>query len=110
MKPIMKSKTTGSKGEYQASDIEITLPDHDCDIDCVLSNGQKITLQFRIESPSLDILLPERMPVYNWRGNDMKPAYIVSKTGCCHNADQLMIPLNPGCLGPDSMGEEVEED
>ena len=72
----------------------------DSDILIVLPGNREVTLQYRSEGPSLDILFPEPWPVNNWEGGDMKPAKSPSgsnKKGCQHIriADQLCIPLDP---------------
>ena len=51
------------------------LPPEDTDISLVLPNGQIIELQWRVESPCLDVCLPEAThPVTCWEGGDLEPA------------------------------------
>lgn len=80
-------------------DKKIKLKDEDSDIVIVLPGNREVTLQYRSEGPSLDILFPEPWPVNNWEGSDMKPAKSPSgnKKDCQHIriADQLCIPLDP---------------
>jgi hypothetical protein len=77
-----------------SKDRTIKLPKEDADIDVVFPNGKTIVLQWRVEGPSLDILLPETLSVHNWRGSEMKPAKRV-RAGMeeVRQADQLCIPL-----------------
>jgi hypothetical protein len=74
----------------------IKVKDEDSDIVIVLPGNREVTLQYRSEGPSLDILFPEPWHVNNWEGSDMKPAKSINKT-CQHIriADQLCIPLDP---------------
>ena len=91
----INQQTTKTKG-YACSDVLVKLPGHDTDIVMQLPNGDEFTLQFRVEGPSLDILLPETNHVHNWVGDDMKPARVPKgQSTNVHNADQLMIPLAP---------------
>ncbi len=69
------------------------------DVDLVLPNGQVISLQYRLEAPSIDVCLPEDLAVTNWTGDDMEPAPEAGplSAGFAHVrlAKQLVIDLNP---------------
>jgi len=80
----------------------IRVKDEDSDIVIVLPGNREVTLQYRSEGPSLDILFPEPWPVNNWEGSEllvwlnMKPAKSINKTTQhIRIADQLCIPLDP---------------
>jgi hypothetical protein len=79
--------------EYKFSDLAVELPTHDADLDVIFPSGKKITLQWRLEGPSLDILLHEPETVYNWTDEEMKPA-LHDASGCCEDVTQLMFPLD----------------
>jgi len=65
------------------------------DIDVVLPNGQVIELQYRLESPSIDVCLPTECRVTNWKGDDMEPAGTNGRGHKHHvrDAKQLVIDL-----------------
>ena len=76
----------------------IELGHEETDVDIVLPNGQIIQLQYRLDSPSIDVWLPEATQVTNWIGDDMEPAPLFG-TGArphVHQAQQLVIDINPG--------------
>jgi hypothetical protein len=58
----------------------VILPDCDCDVILVFPSGKQMEIQCRPSNAdegyngSLDIVLPEDMPVICWEGEDMKPA------------------------------------
>lgn len=60
--------------KYAFSELGITMPDHDADITLDMPGGQHILLQFRIESPSIDIILPEPVVAQSWRDDELTPA------------------------------------
>ena len=65
------------------------------DVVIVLPNKEVVRIQYRRyddDGPSLDILLPEPMPVNNFIGSEMKPAKALSK-GKQHirQADQITL-------------------
>lgn len=73
----------------------IELGDKETDIDVVLPCGKIIQLQYRLESPSIDICLPTECGVTNWIGDDMDPAPPVKTKSHIRLAKQLVIDLNP---------------
>ena len=75
----------------------IDLGHQDTDITLVLPNGQKIELQYRLLSPSIDVCLPEPTSVTNWTGDDMEPAPLAGRkrNPHIHKAQQLVININP---------------
>ena len=73
----------------------VKLQKHDSDIHVMLPNGDIIDIQWRIESPSIDIIFPKPVAVNNWEGEDMKPAPSVNRQSHVRLADQLCIPLDP---------------
>jgi len=73
----------------------IELGHKETDIDLILPRGQLVQLQYRLESPSIDVCLPTECGVVNWQGDDMEPADVVDKQGHIRNAKQLVIDLNP---------------
>ena len=83
--------------QYTISDFAIPIPTNDSDIALHLPDGSEIVIQFRTESNSVDICLPQNMQVINWIGQEMKPA---PKIGLGHvrNCGQLCIELPPNCL------------
>ena len=66
---VVKDETTTAGGE-----VIINLPAHDTDITLRLPNGKLIAIQFRVEQPSIDFILPENCAVNCWKGDDMEPA------------------------------------
>jgi hypothetical protein len=78
----------------------LALPDdRDADIRVTLPNGQVIELQWRVEAPSLDIILPEILPVSVW-GPDMSEAPRCEQAHSAYMADQLVVSLAPDTLYP----------
>jgi hypothetical protein len=65
----------------------------DTDLDLILPNDMVVTLQFREEGNSVDVILPERSAVINWEGTDMKPAKAMKRRQHIRFADQLCIEL-----------------
>ncbi len=47
----------------------IELPDHDVDLEIIMPNGVHAELQWRIETPTLDLCFDRGMVVYNEDGN-----------------------------------------
>ena len=75
----------------------IKVKNEDSDILIVLPGGREVTLQYRTEGPSLDILFPEPWDVNNWNNEKGPMAPAPARIGQQHirNADQLCIPLDP---------------
>jgi len=72
---VTKVETRNQHGShYRSSSVEIKMPHHDTDVALVMPNGKTIECQYRVEGPTLDICLPENLPVTNWQGEDMEPA------------------------------------
>lgn len=76
-------------------DHRIELGHEETNIDVVLPCGKIIQLQYRLESPSIDICLPVECGVTNWAGDDMQPSMPVGKLSHVMWAKQLVIDLNP---------------
>ena len=76
-------------------DHRIELGPGEMNVDLILPRGQLIQLQYRLESPSIDVCLPTECGVTNWEGDDMEPAKVVGKLEHVRNAKQLVIDLNP---------------
>ena len=95
------SRQSTTIGDYNTSNVEINIPAHDTDIDLTLPNGDRIVLQFRLESNTLDVLLPQNLEVHNWLGSDMTPAPKVARNKFQHirRCDQLCVQLPPKALG-----------
>ena len=104
-------KHTGRHTLYGEVDIE--LGDHDADIALVLPNGDKVTLQYRVEAPSIDVCLDTAASVTCWQGDDMDPAPKMTAhpdnpfakklealyaQGHIRYAKQLVIDLDPSQL------------
>jgi hypothetical protein len=86
------------------SNIEVDVPQYDCDITLKFPSGKVIVIQARPSNAeadyngSLDFILPENMGVTNWIGDDMEPAPMVDDgvvSGADHYrlAKQLVIEL-----------------
>lgn len=73
----------------------ICLVNRDRDIDIVLPDGHVVTLQYRREGPSLDILFdaPQHVHVWNNEVGSMAMAPHIRGNKAGHIADQLVIPL-----------------
>lgn len=91
--------------------IKIQLPDQDeCDIDLVFPNGKIMSLQYRLESPSIDICMEEELSVTNWKGDDMEPADPLQEDAPhIRNAKQLVIDFPPEWLDEEDTKEEKVE-
>ena len=87
---LEKDKTPKSTHDHR-----IELGPGEMNVDLILPRGQLIQLQYRLESPSIDVCLPTECGVVNWKGDDMEPADVVDKKGHIRNAKQLVIDLNP---------------
>lgn len=100
---VAKDKTKDTSG-YKHSEVVVDLPKHDTDVTLRLPNGQLMEVQFRVEQPSVDFVLPEDCAVTNWQGDDMEPAKALrGKPGqgsMAHVrlAKQLAIPLDPAVI------------
>ena len=77
---------------YKFTKKEVRLPNHDADVKIVLSNGTSIYLQWRTESPSLDVCFHEKTTVTVWKDTDMTPARL-NKHGFTE-AMQLVFSFN----------------
>jgi len=62
------------RDNYRFGTMEIQLPNYEADIKLVLPNGEHITLQYRLEGPSIDVCMPWDTSVTNWKGDDMEDA------------------------------------
>jgi len=83
---------------YKFDEREVQLEANDTDVNIKLPNGQVISIQFRIESPSIDVILPFAGYVTNWI-DDMNPAR--EGTDNTLIADQIVISLPPNVLEQD---------
>jgi hypothetical protein len=63
-------------GEYKFGYRKVRLPKHDNDLTVTLPGGIIVTLQYRCEGPSLDVLLSEPLSTVVWKDCDMTPARI----------------------------------
>lgn len=62
------------------SEKEIRIKNQDTDVKVVFPNGQHLTLQYRIENQSVDIIMPEEnTPCTVWQGWDMNPAKLTKQ-------------------------------
>lgn len=97
MTELVTHESTNMIDQYAISDVAIAIPANDTDIDLQLPDGSSILIQFRPESNTVDVCLPQNMRVINWIGNQMKPA---PKIGLGHvrNCGQLCIALPDNCL------------
>jgi hypothetical protein len=94
VKSCKTKKNLNSHKGYNYSEAELEMPAHDTDVALIMPNGHRIIVQFRVESPSIDICLPENLPVSNWEGLDMKPApKAFSGADHIRKVDQLCIGL-----------------
>lgn len=78
----------------------VKVKSHDFDLSLLLPNGDAITLQFRPESDTMDVLLPWDTVVYNWKGSDMRPAPQLdsSRPHARRGVDQLCVNLKGRAL------------
>ena len=79
---------------------EINLPsDHECDISLIFPNDKVMQLQYRLESPSIDVVLPDNLSVITWKGDDMEPSESDPfYDGYVRIAKQLVIDFDPAWL------------
>lgn len=99
----VKKIETKRIGHNTYSEMSVQLATHDTDINVLLPNGEQVILQFRVESPSLDIILPGDLPVTNWSGDDMQPAKALRYKGMhmwahIRKAKQLVVSFNEDIL------------
>lgn len=86
--------------------VDIQLPnDAECDINLIFPNGKVMSLQYRLEAPSIDVCFEEKLHVTNWKDN-MEPADAVSwpEHGVqdhIRDAVQLVIDFPPDWLNDD---------
>jgi hypothetical protein len=81
------------------SNVEIKVPKHDLDLTLIFRNGATICLQWREETASLDICLPEdKMPVNCWEGQDLTPAKGVDGQKHVRLCGQICIDMGPKYL------------
>ena len=96
--------------KYVSSDLAVQLPKHDTDITVTFPGGQSVTLQWRVEGPSLDICLEQDETVICWKGDAMEPAPVdphhrtsvqgpSGKAQHVRKAAQLCLPLPADYLG-----------
>lgn len=78
---------------YRFGSCEIKLADHDFDVSLRLPNGDYIMVQFRVDGPSVDIILPTECETINWRGDDMEPAQLVKGSKNVHLSKQVCVCL-----------------
>ena len=57
---------------YKSSAQTIRVPNHDHDITLVLPCGEQITLQYRVESPSLDLCFSRPTGITVWSDGDLR--------------------------------------
>lgn len=57
VKRIEHKRRDHGGGIYEFERIRVNLPDHDCDLDIRLPNGEQYVFQHRIEGPSVDICI-----------------------------------------------------
>ncbi len=73
----------------------LTLPDHDADLNIVFPGGQKAVLQWRLDTPCLDLCFDRPVEVFN-ECEDMQPAPANQSRPEHHiGVVQLVIPLKP---------------
>lgn len=93
----MKATTsTQVSGDRRHGTVRVELPqDHEADVILVMPGGQEITLQYRLESPSIDICLPQPLLVTNWKDGDLTPAQTDKKHPNMLKVQQTCIDLPP---------------
>jgi len=74
---------------------QIQLKHEETDIDIVLPTGVVIELQYRLEAPSIDVVLPHETSITNWSGDDMEPAPKSFAMEHVRLAKQIVIDLDP---------------
>jgi len=93
--PELQAQTTvTSRQSYRFGTVEVTLPHHECDVNLRLPHGEVIALQYRLESPSIDVVMPDNVAVTNWEGDDMQPAKSI-KRAHIRKAKQIVLDLFP---------------
>lgn len=83
--------------DYECLFVEgtIQLAEHDADLNIVFPGGQRAVLQWRTETPSLDLCFDPPVDVFN-DGPDMEPAPAAKGRPEQHvGVVQLVIPLLP---------------
>lgn len=83
--------------EFQTGRAVVYLPpNQEMDVDLVFPNGKTMQLQYRLESPSIDVCLPTECDVTCWQGDDMEPAKASPEfDGHVRFAKQLVIDFDP---------------
>ncbi len=72
----------------------LALPSHDADLNIVFPGGQRAVLQWRVDTPSLDLCFDQPVDVFN-DAEDMRPADAGPRRAQCVGVVQLVIPLRP---------------
>lgn len=82
-----------------SDEVTLQLPDHDFDVRLRLPNGEEVEVQWRIENPSMDIILDENRTVVNYKGDELEPAPKVKNCPAyVRHAKQLTIGFSPDAL------------
>ncbi len=69
------SAITDVMGDRKFGTVTVELPQtYEANVILVFPSGQQITLQYRLESPSIDICMPEPLPIENWCDENLTPA------------------------------------
>ena len=107
----VKKVETKRSGHHTYSEMSVQLAAHDTDINVLLPNGERVILQFRVESPSLDIILPGDLPVANWEGDDMQaakpfPGYRRNKSAHILKTKQMVVNLPESVLDDATIDEK----
>ena len=77
-------------------ELELQVSSCDTDITIKLPNKHEVVLQWRVEGPSLDVLLDNAVPLYcfnNRRRDSMSPA-LAGEFQHVRIADQVVIPYD----------------
>ena len=80
-------------GQYQYVKGTLKLPDHDADLDIVFPGGQRAMLQWRVDTPCLDLCFDRPVEVFN-ETYEMEPAPANQSRPEHHlSVVQLVMPL-----------------
>jgi len=71
----------------------LRLPASDYDLTICLASGEKLVLQYRIETETIDVCLPAKTPTIVWKDCDMTPARIDKHGNTL--AEQICLQFTP---------------
>lgn len=90
------SAVTDVMGDRKFGTVTVELPQtYEADVILVFPSGQQITLQYRLESPSIDICMPKPLPIESWCDGNLTPTVPDQKHPHLTTIQQACIDIPP---------------